>query len=129
MKKLVVDLDNTLTVGETSDYKNVLPNIESIRTLKKYKELGFHITIFTSRNMRTHKGNIGLINVHTLPTILEWLEKHSVTFDEVIVGKPWCGHDGFYVDDKSIRPSEFNSMSYSEIRTLLDKENIVIKDD
>jgi len=76
----------------------------------------------TSRNMRTYEGNIGKINKHTLPTILEWLEKYNVPFDEVVVGKPWCGHEGFYVDDKSIRPSEFNALSYEEIQDLLEKE-------
>jgi capsule biosynthesis phosphatase len=122
MKNLIIDLDNTLTIGETSDYKNVKPNVESIETLKKYKAKGFNITILTSRNMRTYEGNIGKINKHTLPTILEWLEKHNVPFDEVVVGKPWCGHEGFYVDDKSIRPSEFNALSYEEIQDLLEKE-------
>ncbi len=122
MKNLIIDLDNTLTIGETSDYKNVKPNLESIETLKGYKSKGFNITILTSRNMRTYEGNIGKINKHTLPIILKWLEKHNVPFDEVIVGKPWCGHDGFYVDDKSIRPSEFNALSYEEIQDLLEKE-------
>jgi capsule biosynthesis phosphatase len=37
----------------------------------------------------------------------------------VFVGKPWCGHEGFYVDDKTVRPDEFATMSYSEIRTKL----------
>ena len=122
MKNLIIDLDNTLTIGEESDYKNVQPNLESIQTLKRYKEKGFNITIFTSRNMRTHEGNIGKINKYTLPIILEWLEKQDVPYDEIIVGKPWCGHEGFYVDDKAIRPSEFNTLSYDEIQTLLAKE-------
>jgi len=72
--------------------------------------------------MRTYNGSVGLINVNTLPIILEWLEKHDVPYDEIIVGKPWCGHEGFYVDDKAIRPSEFNTLSYDEIQTLLAKE-------
>ena len=73
--------------------------------------------------MRTYKGNVGEINIHTLPTIIDWLNKHEVPYDEVIVGKPWCGFDGFYIDDKSIRPSEFTSLSYGEIMQLLAKEN------
>ncbi len=122
MKNLVIDLDNTLTIGETSDYENIKPNNETIKTLIKYKEKGFNIVIFTSRNMRTYDGKIGKINKNTLPTILGWLEKYKIPFDEIIVGKPWCGHDGFYVDDKSIRPSEFNSLSYHEIQKLIEKE-------
>jgi capsule biosynthesis phosphatase len=124
MKNIVIDLDNTLTIGETSDYPNIKPNIATIKTLKEYKEKGFNITIFTSRNMRTYEGNIGKINKNTLPIILEWLEKYNIPYDEIIVGKPWCGNEGFYIDDKSIRPSEFNSMTYDEIRSLLAKENL-----
>jgi capsule biosynthesis phosphatase len=123
MKKLIVDLDGTLTLGNTSDYINVLPNTELIGNLQKYKDNGFTIVISTARNMRTHKGNVGKINIHTLPIIIEWLDKHAVPYDEIIVGKPWCGNEGFYIDDKSIRPSEFTSMSYEEIMQLLEKEN------
>jgi len=124
MKNLIIDLDNTLTLGNTSNYKNVKPNNQTIQTLIEYKKKGFNITIFTSRNMRTYEGNIGKINKYTLPIILEWLEKYNVPFDEVIVGKPWCGYDGFYIDDKAIRPSEFNSLNYNEIKKLLDKEKV-----
>jgi capsule biosynthesis phosphatase len=122
MKKLIVDLDGTITLANTSDYKNVLPNIELIDNLKVYKSKGFSIVISTARNMRTYGGNVGKINIYTLPTIIEWLGKHNVPYDEIIVGKPWCGHDGFYIDDKAIRPSEFNKMTIEEITALLEKE-------
>ena len=122
MKKLIVDLDGTITLANTSDYENVLPNIELITQLQKYKKEGFIIVISTARNMRTYKGNVGEINIYTLPTITKWLDKHDVPYDEVLVGKPWCGHDGFYIDDRAVRPSEFNSMSFEEITALINKE-------
>ncbi|MDO6526825.1 capsular biosynthesis protein [Motilimonas sp. 1_MG-2023] len=122
MKKLVVDLDGTITLGDTNDYPNVSPNLDVIKQLRSYKEQGFSICIHTARNMRTHQGNVGLINIHTLPIITAWLDKHDVPYDEVIVGKPWCGHEGFYIDDRSVRPSEFASMSFAEIEALLAKE-------
>lgn len=124
MKKLVIDLDGTLTTANTTDYRLVAPNCDVINKLIEYRQQGFSITIFTARNMRTYEGNIGKINIHTLPIIVEWLEKHSVPYDEIIVGKPWCGHDGFYIDDRAIRPSEFASLSVDEINSLLDKEKI-----
>ncbi|TEW55756.1 capsular biosynthesis protein [Psychromonas sp. RZ22] len=122
MKKLVVDLDGTITKANTSDYKNVLPREDVIRTLIDYKARGFMITIATARNMRTYEGNVGKINIHTLPIITEWLDRHEVPYDEIIVGKPWCGHEGFYIDDRSIRPSEFSALSLDEINLLLEKE-------
>lgn len=124
MKKLVIDLDGTLTTANTVDYHLVSPNQNVINKLIEYQQQGFSITIFTARNMRTYEGNIGKINIHTLPIIVEWLDKHNVPYDEIIVGKPWCGHEGFYIDDRAIRPSEFASLSVNEINCLLDKEKL-----
>lgn len=123
MKNIIIDLDGTLTIDSNVPYKDKPVNKDVLKQLIYYKEKGFKITIQTSRNMRTYEGNVGKINVHTLPTIIEWLDKHEIPYDEIIVGKPWCGFEGFYVDDKSIRPSEFVSKSYEEIQELLSREN------
>jgi capsule biosynthesis phosphatase len=122
LKRLVVDLDGTLTQANTSDYRNVLPREDVIQKLRDYKSQGFDITISTARNMRTYEGNVGKINIHTLPIITEWLDKHNVPYDEILVGKPWCGHDGFYIDDRAVRPSEFADLSREQINELLEKE-------
>jgi len=123
MKRLIVDVDDTICKTANGDYKNSLPNKELIEKLRSYQANGFVIVLMTSRNMRTYSGNLGLINVDTLPTLIDWLQKHCVPYDEIHMAKPWCGFEGFYVDDKSIRPSEFSKMSYEEIRELLAQEN------
>ena len=117
MKRLIVDLDDTISITHKGDL---------INKLKKYKNEGFEIVINSSRNMRTYNTNLGKINIYTLPNIIDWLNKYDVPFDEVYVGKPWCGFDGFYIDDKSIRPSEFLSHSYDEIVDILKKEKSII---
>ncbi|GMV78459.1 MAG: hypothetical protein AMXMBFR79_15900 [Chitinophagaceae bacterium] len=119
MKKIVVDLDDTISYTTKGDYKNSKPDETLISKLKEYKQNGFEIIIHTSRNMRTFNGSIGKINANTLPIIIEWLNKHHVPYDEIITGKPWCGFEGFYIDDKSIRPDEFKKMSYDEISKLI----------
>lgn len=119
MKKLIVDLDGTITKGDTSDYRNVSPNLEVIGQLHVYKGLGYEVVIQTARNMRTYEGNVGKINIHTLPIITEWLDRHQVPYDEIHVGKPWCGFDGFYIDDRAIRPSEFIRMTPEEIENVI----------
>lgn len=119
----MIDIDGTLTVDSEVEYAYKPINYDLLEKCRYYKSLGFEIVLFTSRNMRTHNGNIGKINVHTLPVIIEWLEKNDVPYDEIHVGKPWCGFEGFYVDDKAIRPSEFCSLTYDEIIDLLKKEN------
>jgi capsule biosynthesis phosphatase len=122
MKRLVFDLDNTLThsadKGEV-DYKEAAPNLEMIEKVREYKQKGFSIVIFSSRNMRSYNNSIGLITARTVPIIIEWLDRHGVPYDEIHVGKPWCGEEGFYVDDKAIRPSEFLTLSYEQIQRLI----------
>ena len=119
MKRLVMDLDDTITYTDKGDYHNSKPILEVIEKLREYKAQGFEIVISTSRNMRTYGGNVGKINANTLPIIIGWLEKYHVPYDEIYIGKPWYGTQGFYVDDKAIRPDEFANMSYEEVRNLL----------
>ncbi|MFB1640387.1 HAD hydrolase family protein [Campylobacter molothri] len=124
MKTIIIDLDGTLTIDDDKvDYCDKNPNLALIETIKEYKKQGFKITIFTSRNMRTFNNDVEKIKMHTLPIITSWLDKHKIPYDDIIVGKPWCGFDGFYVDDKAIRPSEFINLKYEEIKELLKKEN------
>ncbi len=122
MKRLIVDLDDTISITENSDYKNAVPKKKIVEKLKQYQNDGFDIVINTSRNMRTHDGNQGKINLHTLPIILDWLKNHDIPCDEIYTAKPWCGTEGFHIDDRAIRPSEFEALTYEEIMGLLGKE-------
>lgn len=119
--KLIVDIDNTITIHDSSkEYSQKIPNLEVIRKLHEYKNNGFEIILYTARNMYTHQGDLGKINAMTAPTLVEWLTKHKVPYDGLILGKPWCGDGGFYVDDKAIRPAEFTELSYQEIKKLIE---------
>lgn len=121
MKRLVFDLDDTLTINTSGiSYADKLPNLPVIQKLREYKKQGFEIIIQTARNMYTYNSDIGKINANTLPIIIEWLKKHEIPYDEIYVGKPWCGKEGFYIDDRAIRPSEFISMSFDEITKLIE---------
>ena len=129
MKRIIIDLDHTLCIpdpgsDQTSDpngkYKKAAPVPAVIAQLRSYRELGFEIVINTSRNMRTYDGDVEAIKTNSLPLILDWLEEHDVPYDDVIVGKPWCGFEGFYVDDRAVRPSEFATLTYAEIKALIE---------
>jgi capsule biosynthesis phosphatase len=122
LKRLIFDLDHTLCVAERKDYPNARPREDMIERLRSYREQGFAISIYTSRNVNSFGGNVGRINAHTLPIIIDWLARHDVPYDEIHVGKPWCGEEGFYVDDRAIRPSEFLKYSREEIDRLLEQE-------
>ncbi|MDP3737447.1 MAG: hypothetical protein Q8R02_08655 [Hyphomonadaceae bacterium] len=123
-KCLILDVDGTLCELKGSDqaYCDLAPIQDVVKLTREYKKRGFHIILSTSRNMRTHGGNIGRLNADTLKTLIQWLDRHDIPYDEIHVGKPWPGKGGFYVDDNSIRPSEFLSRSYEEIMQLLESE-------
>lgn len=122
-KRIVIDVDGTLASAKSPEqsYADLEPISETLNKLREYREQGFYIVIFSSRNMRTYSSNAGLIQANTLPILIDWLKKHDVPYDEVYVGKPWCGFEGFYVDDKAIRPDEFARLSYEEILAIVGK--------
>lgn len=129
--RIIIDLDHTICVPDgdadqaadpNHKYREAAPNQALIARLREYREKGFTIVVHTSRNMRTYEGDADKIREFTLPIILDWLERHEVPFDEVIVAKPWCGFEGFYVDDRALRPSEFTNLTLEEIQQLLDRE-------
>ncbi|MBP0444259.1 capsular biosynthesis protein [Roseomonas sp. SSH11] len=122
MQRLVLDLDGTITLEDPGvPYAEKQPNLEVVEQIRRYKAQGFEIIIQSARNMRTFKGSVGKITAFTLPVIVDWLKKHDIPFDEIHVGKPWCGTDGFYVDDRAIRPDEFVKLSLDEIHALIGK--------
>ena len=86
-----------------------------VKKLRYYKENGAKIVLYTSRNMNSYQGNIGLINKHTAAVLSAWLEKWQIPYDEIVYGKVWPGHKGFYVDDRTIRPDEFLKYSPEEL--------------
>jgi capsule biosynthesis phosphatase len=124
-KVIVMDIDGTLCEIKSKEqsYLEVVPKYNILKKLKNMKEQGFYIILYTSRQMRTYEGNIGKINANTGKVLFQWLEKYDIPFDEIYFGKPWCGKNGFYVDDKAIRPSEFEKLNYDEILALLEEEH------
>ncbi len=119
MKTIVMDLDNTISFTKNGDYSAAEVDIEVVAKMREYKEMGFKIVIHSARNMRTYDGNLGLINANTLPVVMRWLDENDIPYDEILMGKPWCGIDGFYVDDKAVRPNEFKELSYEKIKELI----------
>ncbi len=115
-----MDLDGTITRDDpTRGYADKEPDPEVVLQIRAYHALGYAIIIYSARNMRTYANSVGKINAHTLPVIIDWLRRHDIPYDEVHVGKPWCGTEGFYVDDRAVRPSEFVSMSPEQIQDLI----------
>lgn len=119
--RLVFDVDGTLCGAKPTGgtYLDCPPNSELIQKLREYKAKGFAIILSTARGMRTYSNDVTAINENVLPVLLQWLEIHEVPFDELHVGKPWCGFEGLYVDDRTVRPNEFCTLDYEELKNLI----------
>ncbi|HAG68393.1 MAG TPA: capsular biosynthesis protein [Lachnospiraceae bacterium] len=116
----VFDIDGTLCPikGRDEKYEDLVPYKEMVEKLRYYHDNGARIILFTSRNMNTYHGNMGLINKHTARILTEWLEKWDIPYDEIVYGKVWAGHRGFYVDDRTVRPDEFLNKGVDELEKL-----------
>ncbi len=106
--RLIVDLDNTLTVdSSSSDYDSKKINAEVSNAIKNASQIGMLSTIFSARNMKTLKGDLKKIEEITRPIAENWLKQNNVTYSDLILGKPWCGDGGWYIDDKNLSIEEF----------------------
>ena len=125
----VFDIDGTLCPVKKSgeNYEDLVPYSDMVEKLKYYKANGAKIVLFTSRNMNSYQGNLGLINKNTAKILMEWLDKWEIPYDEILYGKPWPGHKGFYVDDRSVRPDEFLSLTLREMEEICKKSRAAVK--
>ena len=114
---LIFDIDGTLCPIKQKEekYEDIVPYKDMVEKIRYYKDNGAKIVLFTSRNMNSYNGNIGKINKNTARILLDWLDKWNIPYDEIIYGKPWPGHKGFYIDDRTIRPNEFLTKNLEEL--------------
>lgn len=116
----VFDIDGTLCPIKKQDqkYEDLIPYEEMVEKLRYYKNHGAKIVLYTSRNMNSYNGNLGLINKYTAEILRDWLKKWDIPYDEIVYGKVWPGHKGFYVDDRTVRPDEFLSRTPEELEKI-----------
>ena len=100
-KRFCFDLDKTLITNSYTEnnYESVKPINKNIEYLKFLKNLGHYIIIYTSRGMKMHNGNIGLIIKDFSKITFDTLERFNIPYDEIYFGKPYADH---YIDDLSI---------------------------
>lgn len=126
-KALVVDIDGTLCPIKQSgeSYADMIPEPQMLAKLRALHAEGWVIILHSSRGMRSNDGNPGKVTKNVGPTLLNWLAEHDIPFDELHLAKPWPGHQGFYIDDRAVRPREFVKLDFDELNALLDRDRIV----
>ena len=107
--RICFDLDNTIVTYPTipGDYSTVKPIIAMINLMRKLKEEGNTIIIYTARRMKTHNHNSGAALADIGEITFKTLREFNIPYDEIIFGKPIAD---IYIDDKSLNPYK-NEMS------------------
>jgi len=117
--RICFDLDNTLVTYPQipNDYSTVNPIKNMIELLKKLKDAGHTIIIYTARRMLTHSGNVGKVIKDIGKQTFDTLEKFDIPYDELVFGKPIAD---IYIDDRAINPYRNDMKSLG----LITSENI-----
>lgn len=110
--RIVFDLDDTISIHKNRDYKNAAPIEATVRKIRKLKEDGCEIIIYSARGQNSCKGDLQLIEKRNRPQIEEWLRRHDVPCDELVFGKPLAD---LYVDDKGISLDEFLKADFGKL--------------
>lgn len=119
----VFDIDGTICPIKKREekYEDLVPYANVVEKMRYYHDNGARIVLYTSRNMNSYNGNIGLINKYTAEILHDWLKKWDIPYDEIVFGKVWPGHKGFYVDDRTVRPDEFLNHTVEELDEICKK--------
>ncbi len=112
--KAVFDIDETICSASNRDYVNAVPKEDVIKKINYlHDNLGFEISLYTSRGMVSCNGNLNWIKEKNEKILVEWLKNNNVHYDTLIFGKPIAD---FYVDDKGISLSDFMNNDYEILK-------------
>lgn len=112
MKTYVFDLDGTICLPNhdrpdtQGRYAEAKPIQEMIDEIRRCREKGIGVVIYTARRMVTHKGDVQKILEDVGQVTKDWLSRHDVPYDDLVFGKPY---GDLYVDDKACLPENFSS--------------------
>jgi len=125
-KRFCFDIDNTILKYRRpgQSYRDCEVIQKQVFLLKKLKEIGHTIILYTARGMKTAKNNLGLCLKTVAKDTFDNLEYHNIEYDEIYFGKPEAD---FYIDDKAYNPylNLFDAIGFSELNEEYAKSQLV----
>jgi capsule biosynthesis phosphatase len=108
--KICIDVDGVICElrQPEENYSAVQPRPGAIEKLKALKSAGHYLILCTARHMGTCNSNIGLVVARQGKTLLDWLARHEIPYDEIWFGKP---HADVYIDDNAYRFTAWQEIS------------------
>jgi capsule biosynthesis phosphatase len=105
-KRIVVDIDDTISFTTNRDWENATPNIELINKLNKLYDEGWEINFVTARGSLSCKSREEAEEKFA-PGIKAWFEKHGAKYHSLSFNKILAA---YYIDDKGITPEDFTNL-------------------
>lgn len=112
MKRLIVDIDDTISFTTNRDWDNAKPNYALINKLNELYDKGVEIVYSTARGCLSFKGDRKAAEEYYRPIIEKWFKKHNVKYTELNFNKKLAD---FYIDDKAIRPEDFLELDIQKL--------------
>jgi choline kinase len=125
-KRFCFDIDNTILKyrkpGQT--YRDCEVIQKQIFLIKKLKDMGHTIILYTARGMKSANNNLGRCLKTIAKDTFDNLEKNNIEFDEIYFGKPEAD---FYIDDKAYNPylNLFDAIGLPELNEEYAKSQLV----
>jgi capsule biosynthesis phosphatase len=99
--RILLDLDGVIADIKTKDqkYSEVSAIKGAKEKIKKLREAGHYIIIYTARHMKTCDGNISKVLARVGLDTLKWLDDNGIQYDEVA----WKPFSDIIIDDNALR--------------------------
>lgn len=99
--RICLDVDGTLCElkGRGGDYAAVRPLPHAAEAVRALRAAGHYVILATARHMNTCGSNVGMVVARQGLTLIEWLKRHGIEYDELWFGKP---HADLYLDDNAM---------------------------
>ena len=111
-KRIVCDIDDTISFCRDRDWDNAKPNLPLIQKLISMYNDGWEVFLHTARGSLSAKTPEDARKKYE-NIITNWCKKYNVPYDKLIFGKPL---GTYYVDDKSLTPDAFLSLDIEQLK-------------
>jgi capsule biosynthesis phosphatase len=127
-KALVVDIDGTLCPikREGESYDDMIPEPRMLARLKALHAEGWVIILHSARGMRSNDGNPGKIARNVTPACYAGSPPMTSPSTSCTSPSPGPGRQGFYIDDRAVRPREFVELSFDALNALVERDRIAV---
>jgi len=111
-KRIVCDLDDTISVTLNRDWENAKPVMPVIKKINELFDTGWEIIILTARGQISCNGDCEKADDKYRKQIETWLKKHKVQYHKLSFNKIL---GAYYIDDKALNPEEFSNLKVERL--------------